>query len=140
MSSIGRWRLVTGSEKAHWGQGFATEVLKGFTRWAFENIPDLLRLEAGVFGGNDPSVRVLTKAGYTFEGARRKAGFKFGKSFDIRILGMLKEECSLSWWRRGDDTVEKARGLTGAKQEARLRVVAIVQFNSKIYNWLARFL
>ena len=79
--------------ESHWGQGFATEVAAGFTRWAFENIPELLRLEAGVFEGNDASVRVLTKAGYTLEGTRRKAVFKHGKALDVRVLGILREEC-----------------------------------------------
>lgn len=78
--------------EAHWGLGITTDAVIGFTRWAFENIPDMLRLEAGVFEGNDASVRVLTKAGYKFEGTRRKACFKHGKSLDMRILGMLREE------------------------------------------------
>ncbi|KAH8884527.1 acyl-CoA N-acyltransferase [Thozetella sp. PMI_491] len=79
--------------EAHWGQGLTTEVARHFTRWAFENIPELLRLEAGVFDGNHASLRVLAKVGYTSEGPRRKAGFKHGKAFDIHYMSMLREEC-----------------------------------------------
>ena len=92
--------------QAHWGQGIATTALKGFTRWAFETNPDLIRVEAGVFGGNDASVRVLTKAGYTLEGVRRKAGCKFGRLFDISILGVLREE-----WPGLEDKTEQADAL-----------------------------
>lgn len=86
----------------HWGAGLVTEALAAFTRWSFENIPELLRLEAGVFADNDASARVLEKCGYTFEGARRKAGFKNGQAFDIRMFGMLREECP------GLESAEKA--------------------------------
>ena len=85
---IGYWIGVD-----HWGGGLTTQAVVAFTRWSFENIPELLRLEAGVFGDNNASARVLEKAGYKYEGARRKAGFKNGEAFDIRIFGMLREEC-----------------------------------------------
>ena len=85
---IGYWLGVD-----HWGAGLATEAVVAFTRWSFENIPELLRLEAGVFGDNHGSARVLEKAGYKHEGTRRKAGFKNGEAFDIRIFGVLREEC-----------------------------------------------
>ena len=79
--------------EAHWGQGLATEVVRGFTRWAFESKPELLRLEAGVFEGNEGSIRVLTKSGYTLEGLRRNAACKNGKVFGIHMLSILREEC-----------------------------------------------
>ncbi|KAK0733999.1 acyl-CoA N-acyltransferase [Lasiosphaeria miniovina] len=82
-----------------WGRGIATEALAAFTRWAFEHVVDpaaaggpVQRIEACVFGDNDASARVLTKAGYVLEGSRRKAGFKNGKPFDIRLFGILREE------------------------------------------------
>jgi [ribosomal protein S5]-alanine N-acetyltransferase len=77
----------------YWGQGITTEAVAGFSRYVFENMPDLLRLEAGVFGGNEASRRVLTKAGYIYEGARRKAGCKNGRVFDIFLYGLLREDC-----------------------------------------------
>lgn len=79
--------------EAAWGRGVATEVVRAFSKWAFENIPGLGRLEAGVFAPNEASARVLTKAGYTFEGVRRKAVEKKGVVMDVKMFALLKEEC-----------------------------------------------
>ncbi|OIW35430.1 acyl-CoA N-acyltransferase [Coniochaeta ligniaria NRRL 30616] len=76
-----------------WGRGLATEVLKAFSRWAFETFEDVLRLEAGVFATNLASAKVLSKAGFVHEGTRRRAIWKNGEVLDIRIYGLLREEC-----------------------------------------------
>ncbi|KAI0883511.1 acyl-CoA N-acyltransferase [Annulohypoxylon maeteangense] len=75
-----------------WGKGIATSALKGFSIWAFKEFPDLLRLEAVVFEGNDGSMKVLERVGYTKEGVRRKAICKKGKVMDLHMFGLLKEE------------------------------------------------
>ncbi|KAF8192768.1 acyl-CoA N-acyltransferase [Mycena galopus ATCC 62051] len=79
--------------EAHWGAGIMTEAVVAFSKWAFETIPELLRLEAGVFGGNEGSMAVLRKAGYTFEGRKRNAVFKNGKVLDMHMFALLREEC-----------------------------------------------
>jgi RimJ/RimL family protein N-acetyltransferase len=79
--------------EAHWGAGIMTEAVVAFSRWSFETTPELLRLEAGVFGGNEGSMAVLRKAGYIFEGRRRNAVFKNGKVLDIHMFALLREEC-----------------------------------------------
>ncbi|KAI1101554.1 acyl-CoA N-acyltransferase [Jackrogersella minutella] len=76
----------------HWGKGIATSALRGFSAWAFKEFPELFRLEAGVFEGNDASMKVLERAGYTKEGVRRKAIFKKGKLLDQTIYGLLRDE------------------------------------------------
>ncbi|KAH8675450.1 acyl-CoA N-acyltransferase [Xylariales sp. PMI_506] len=78
--------------KDHWGKGITTSAAKAFSKWAFENFPDLRRLEAGIFEGNVASMKILERAGYTKEGVRRKAVFKRGVSLDITIYGLLREE------------------------------------------------
>ncbi|KAK3337251.1 acyl-CoA N-acyltransferase [Cercophora scortea] len=78
----------------YWGKSIMTEALRGFTRWAFENNPNLLRLEAGVFEFNEGSARVLARAGFTYEGCRRNAAFKDGKVFGIKLFSFLREELS----------------------------------------------
>lgn len=78
--------------QAHWGRGIATEALRRFSLWAFENVPDVLRLEACVFGDNPRSAAVLRKVGYTFEGTRRKAVVKNGVVLDMMIYSLLREE------------------------------------------------
>ncbi|ROW01536.1 hypothetical protein VSDG_02110 [Cytospora chrysosperma] len=79
--------------RAHWGNGYATEAVAGFSRWAFETFPDVLRLEARVHEGNGASGAVLLKAGYREEGVRRKAVWKNGSSLDMLFYGMLRGEC-----------------------------------------------
>jgi RimJ/RimL family protein N-acetyltransferase len=71
-----------------WGKGIATKALIAFTNYAFIQF-DLVRLFAGVFDGNDPS---LEKAGYKFEGRYKKAVYKNDKFRDQLMYGILKEE------------------------------------------------
>lgn len=87
------WELGYWIGKNHWGQGYMTEAVVGFSEWALRTFPELLRLEAGVYGGNEASMRVLRKAGYREEGTRRKAIWKNGKALDHVCFGMLREEC-----------------------------------------------
>lgn len=79
--------------REHWGRGYCTEAVRGFSRWAFETFPDVQRLEGTVQGGNAASQAVLLKAGYQAEGVRRKAIWKHGKAWDMLIFGMLRDEC-----------------------------------------------
>ncbi|KAK7719887.1 hypothetical protein SLS64_002068 [Diaporthe eres] len=79
--------------REHWGRGYAGEVVAAFTAWAFATFPDLLRVEAHVYEGNPASEAVLKKAGFQFEGLRRKAIWKDGQSLGTRDYGILREEC-----------------------------------------------
>ncbi|KAK4151675.1 acyl-CoA N-acyltransferase [Chaetomidium leptoderma] len=81
--------------EASWGKGIMTEALRAYVKWVFETFPNVNRLEGEVFGGNDASIKVLERAGFVHEGTRRKAGVKHGVVFDIHVLGLLREECSL---------------------------------------------
>lgn len=78
--------------KEFWGNGYVTEAVRGFTVWAFETFPELVRIEATVFEGNDGSARVLAKAGFQAEGVRRKAIWKRGKLLDKLYFSMLRCE------------------------------------------------
>jgi RimJ/RimL family protein N-acetyltransferase len=72
-----------------WGRGIASEALRAVTEYAFETL-DIIRLEAGVFGWNPASARVLEKAGYTLEGRLRQAVIKDGRVGDRLIYGLLR--------------------------------------------------
>ena len=86
---IGYW-----TEEKVWGKGIMTEALRAYSKWVFENYPKANRLEGIVFEGNDGSAKVLERAGYVYEGTRRKAGTKNGWVFDISTYGLLREECN----------------------------------------------
>ena len=49
---------------SHWGQGYASEAVTAATQHLIHQ--GVHRLVATVTAGNQPSVRVLQKAGYTF--------------------------------------------------------------------------
>lgn len=72
-----------------WGRGIASEALRAATDYAFATF-DIIRLEAGVFGWNPASARVLEKAGYTLEGRLRQAIVKDGRVGDRLLYGLLR--------------------------------------------------
>jgi len=72
-----------------WGRGIATEALRAMTEYAFAHF-DICRLEAGVFGWNPASARVLEKAGYTLEGRARNAVVKDGRTTDRLLYGLVR--------------------------------------------------
>lgn len=73
----------------YWGKGFTTEAVKKVTEWAF-NTFELGRIQAGIFEGNQASMRVLEKAGYHLEAHLKKALTKDGKTFDEFLYVILK--------------------------------------------------
>ena len=90
MYEVGYWL-----GEASWGKGIATAALRAYSRWLFETFPDVNRLEGMVFEGNEASSKVMRKAGYVYEGTRRKAAVKNGVVMDILVYGLLREECEL---------------------------------------------
>ncbi|MGH7915861.1 MAG: GNAT family N-acetyltransferase [Candidatus Binataceae bacterium] len=81
---IGYWL-----SKPFWGKGIATAAVKRATGYAFSHL-NLERIEAGVFAWNGASVRVLEKAGYTFEGRLRRSIIKDGRLGDRLIYARLR--------------------------------------------------
>ncbi|KAJ5650468.1 acetyltransferase [Penicillium longicatenatum] len=75
-----------------WGQGIVTGVVAAFTKWTFETFDHILRIQAEVFEGNEPSGRVLQKAGYAFEGRRRRAVEKAGVVKDVLIYCRFRDD------------------------------------------------
>lgn len=65
----------------YWGNGYASEAIKGFSEWVFEHY-ELVRLYANVFTYNPASARALEKAGFVLEATRRSAAIKEGKICD----------------------------------------------------------
>ena len=72
-----------------WGRGIASEALRAITEYAFSTF-DVCRLEAGVYGWNPASARVLEKAGYTLEGRARQAVIKDGHLTDRLLYGLVR--------------------------------------------------
>jgi RimJ/RimL family protein N-acetyltransferase len=85
VAEIGYW---LGEEL--WGRGIATEAVRAVTGHALAQF-DLVRLYAGVFEGNQASMRVLEKAGYTREARLRKAIIKDGRTLDLVLYAVVRE-------------------------------------------------
>ena len=75
----------------YWGKCIAVEALKQMTDHVFLHFPELERLWAAVFEYNKPSMRVLEKAGYEFEGIRKKAAIKNGMVIDEYVYVKFRE-------------------------------------------------
>ena len=61
--------IIYAFPKILWGQGYATEVARGLIEYGLTRA-GLDRLEATVDPANEPSKRVLLKAGMTYDGRR----------------------------------------------------------------------
>lgn len=73
----------------YWGRGIATAAVRALTAWTFAHTP-LERLFAYVFATNPASARVLTKAGYQFEGRLHRAVVKEGRVLDQLVYAALR--------------------------------------------------
>lgn len=59
-------------ERSQWGRGYATTAVKLVCEFGFRKLR-LHRIQAGCYGGNKGSQRVLRKAGFAFEGQSHEA-------------------------------------------------------------------
>ena len=74
-------------------------VLREIARYVFDYL-SLMRLSAFVIadGGNNYRERFLEKLGFKKEGYLRKAYKRHDRYFDIKLYGMLREDCK--WLKR----------------------------------------
>lgn len=75
----------------YWGRAIMTSAVQEAVKYAFETLP-VMRIYAGVFEYNIPSMKVLEKAGFKKEAILRKAVIKNGKILDFHYYALLKEE------------------------------------------------
>ena len=75
----------------YWGKGITVEALKQMTAYTFQHFSEIVRLWAAVFEYNKSSMRVLEKAGYEFEGIRKKGAIKNGMVIDEYVYVKFRE-------------------------------------------------
>jgi len=83
-AEIGYWL----SER-YWNKGIMTEAIKAMVKWSFENL-QLIRISAGIFEKNTPSMKALKKAGFKLEAIHSKAVVKNGEIMDEYVYAILK--------------------------------------------------
>ena len=76
------------------GKGYGSQALRLFLRFAFDEM-NLYRLTATVSEDNPRGVSFFQKFGFVEEVRRRKALLRDGQTYDLLMLGLLKDE-----WRR----------------------------------------
>ncbi len=82
---IGYWL-----SEEYWGRSIMSEAINLTTAYAFTNF-DVVRIQAGVFGNNPKSMRVLEKAGFTKEGVMKNSIVKKGIILDEHIYAIYKD-------------------------------------------------
>ncbi len=93
-----------------WGRGYATEAARALVAYGFE-VLHLERIHACHFAGNPASGRVLRNAGMIHEGTQRRHVVKWGRTEDLELYGMLREEFAAT---KVSASAEAAAGAGGA--------------------------
>jgi ribosomal-protein-alanine N-acetyltransferase len=75
----------------HRGKGYMTDAVKLLVDYIFRT-KQIVRVQAECSPDNLASVRVLEKAGFTYEGLRRKAVFIQGRYLDGAMYSILRDE------------------------------------------------
>ena len=73
----------------YWGKGIITQAVLKFCEEAFDKL-DIIRITGSVFGENEASKKVLTKAGFVLEGVMRNAVYKNDRVMDLYHYGLYK--------------------------------------------------
>jgi [ribosomal protein S5]-alanine N-acetyltransferase len=75
----------------YWGRGYCQEAVRAVIRYGFEEL-NLHRIYASHFRHNSASGAILRRIGMHYEGRRRDHVWKWGKSVDLEMYGLLKSE------------------------------------------------
>lgn len=81
-------------DPAERGKGYGSQALGLILRFAFDEL-NLYRLSANVGEDNPGAIAFFQKFGFVEEVRRRKALLRDGQTYDMLMLGLLKDE-----WRR----------------------------------------
>ncbi|OWM82008.1 uncharacterized protein LOC116207159 [Punica granatum] len=76
----------------YWGHGIATRAVKLALSRVFQNLTEILRLQAFVDVNNRASQRVLEKAGFAREGLLRKYSYLKGELKDLYLYSFLSTD------------------------------------------------
>lgn len=86
------WELGYWFDPKAWGNGYATELVKGLVPWLFKTWPRLNRVFTTVFTSNPASVRVMDKSGFVKEGLMRGVYEKCGVLVDAVLYSVVRSD------------------------------------------------
>ena len=82
--------------REHWGKGLASEAVRAVLGFGFAEM-DLHRVEAELDPRNEPSVRLLRRFGFRYEGLLRQRWYLYDEWSDSALYGLLRTD---SDWRK----------------------------------------
>lgn len=71
----------------HWRKGIGSTMLLELERWC--RAAGVMKIELGVWDGNDAAVRLYEKHGYQLEGRRKNSILRDGKFKDLLLMGKM---------------------------------------------------
>ena len=77
--------------RPYWGKGFVSEAANALKIWAFDNFPEMVRLQAYCQPENTGSRRVMEKVGMEFEGLRKKSFVVKNKPVDLVHYALIRD-------------------------------------------------
>ncbi|MFG1701469.1 GNAT family N-acetyltransferase [Nonomuraea sp. NPDC049309] len=89
--STGTTEVGYGVHPLYRGRGFATEAVRGLTKWVFEKV-GLRRVELTANLDNLASLAVARKAGFTWEGVIREGVLDDDGTHDLVVFGLLRTD------------------------------------------------
>lgn len=85
-AEIGYWLA-----EPFWGKGIMTQCAKEICAYIFKNY-NIIRIFTEIFSFNEGSKRVLEKAGFSYEGTKRKGIYKNGIIYDSYVYALIKDD------------------------------------------------
>jgi ribosomal-protein-alanine N-acetyltransferase len=95
--------------EAYWRRGIMADALRQVTDWAFAALPELTRMHAGIFAGNEASQAVARHCGYVREGLLKQSAIKDGVVIDRVVWATYRTEIA-----RRDANIDAALAATAA--------------------------
>lgn len=78
-------------DKAYWSRGYGSDAVRTLARFAFRQM-NLERVYLHTYEFNERGQRAFLKAGFTVEGRMRRHVYVDGRSWDVIIMGLLRDE------------------------------------------------
>lgn len=77
--------------KEYWRNGITRKAILAVTQFVFKNM-DIARIEAVTRHENSASMALLKSCGYTYEGTLKNYRYYNGKTWDVEMFAITKEE------------------------------------------------
>ena len=85
------WLGIGLGQRADWGQGYGTDAMRLILRYAFDEL-NLHRVTLTVFEYNERAIHTYRKLGFQDEGRQRQRLRRYGRWWDMLLMGLLREE------------------------------------------------